>query len=179
MAVNDVAFQGTSVFYKIYASESAVTSAISDIENVNAQYSANGFTRITSLGYQELNSTARNDPLIPGSPGTTVVIRLFDEASYTARIHTNDTNATPTWGIPLRRSTGSGNGGGFNFFAATDAERDANPVPVSGDTDTSGATGSQTEWFVNAYAASVGRDVSYANLHSQLLHLGYIQISSN
>jgi hypothetical protein len=169
----DVAFQGTSVFYKIYASESVLISEANSISDVNAQYSANGYNRIASLGYQELNSTARNDPLIPGTTGATVVIRLFNEGSFTTRVHENDTDVSPIWGIPLRRA----NSKGFNFFAATESGREDNPVPVSGDPDVnfSGFSDGNT-WYVNAYAVSIGRDTSFANLHSQLLHLGYIRI---
>jgi hypothetical protein len=180
----EISFQGTSVFYKIYASASAMNTDITAIANANIQYSANGYNELTTRSYQELNSTERNDPLIP-SGGSTVVIRLFDEGSYTARVHGDDTTALdafkprtpqtriPTWGWPLRRS----NGKGFNFFATTDTEREDNPMPLSGESDvnyTGFTTGS--EWFVNAYAVSVGRDASYTNLHSQLLHLGYIRI---
>jgi hypothetical protein len=174
---DEVSFQGTSVFYKIYASESVMNSDISSISTVNIQYSANGYNRLTTLGYQELNTDQRNDPLIPGSTGTAVVIRLFDEASYTARVHGNDSDLTlPTWGIPLRRS----NSKGFNFFATTQTEKDDNPVPLSGEPDVNytGFT-SGTEWFINAYAVSVGRNTSYANLYSQLLHLGHIWISGS
>jgi hypothetical protein len=173
---SDVSFQGTSVFYKIYASESVMNTDIASVSNVNIQYSANGYNRLTTLGYQELNSTARNDPLSPNRTGTPVLIRLFDEGSYTAHVHGDDSNNSPTWGIPLRRS----NSKGFNFFATTQVEKDDNPAPIQGDPDVnySGFT-SGTEWFVNAYAVSVGRDTSYANLHSQLLHLGYIRINGS
>jgi hypothetical protein len=177
----EIAFLGTAVFYKIYASESVMNSDVSSVENVNTQYSMEGFNRITSLGYQELGSSNRDYPLVPvGSAGTNVVIRLFNEGSYTARISENDSGASPTWGSPVRRSTGSGNGGGFNFFASSQPEREANPVPVSGDSDVNytGYTGG-TVWYVNAYAASVGRDIDLTNLYSQLIHLGYIRISSN
>jgi hypothetical protein len=177
----EIAFLGTAVFYKIYASESVMNSDVSSVENANTQYSMEGFNRITSLGYQELGSSNRNYPLVPADNVVTdVIIRLFNEGSHTARISENDSGVLPTWGSPVRRSTGSGNGGGFNFFASSQSEKEDNPVPISGDSDVNYSGFSNgTVWYVNAYAASVGRDIDFANLYSQLIHLGYIRISSN
>ncbi|MDR3284282.1 MAG: hypothetical protein LBS97_03770 [Treponema sp.] len=175
---NDAAiFQGTTVYYKIYASDATMQSEISSISTANTQYSSNGYNRMVQLGYLELNADARNSLLIPrAGSGRQVVIRLFDEASYTARVHGNDTDieVSPVWGRPLRRL----NDKGFNFFADTEAERENNPVPVSGDGDVNYTGYSDGKsWYVNAYAVSVGQNDLLVNLYSQLLHLGFIIIS--
>jgi hypothetical protein len=182
VVAGDVMFQGTTVFYKIYASESVMNTERSSISSANNRYSMEGYNRIIALGYQELGSSKQNYPLIPaGSAATNVVIRLFDEGSYTARIQENDSIplVSPAWGRPMRRSTGSGTDRGFNFFASDESVREDNPRPVSGEPDVNYSEYQNgTEWFVNAYAVSLGRETSYANLYSQLLYLGFIRIRS-
>jgi hypothetical protein len=178
-------FLGTRMYYKIYASKSALDSAISAIQGSNTEYSSNGFSRIIQLDYQELVTAPDRDMLAPQSIDREVTIRLFNELYDTSNSRYTYEAAIIGLGSeykPLRRTP---YGKGFTFFPATnapavnvDAEKQANPLPVQadGDVNWSGYTDGKT-WYVNAYVVSVGQDTSLAPLYSQLLHLGYIIIA--
>ncbi|MBQ4025563.1 MAG: hypothetical protein II611_09265, partial [Treponema sp.] len=61
----------------------------------------------------------------------------------------------------------------FNF-----GQDDNNPLPKSSDEDVnySGYSSESGVWYVDMYAVSVGRDVSYATSYSKVLFLGSVKI---
>jgi hypothetical protein len=191
-------FKGTNVYYKIYNNMSELNSDINSINASNAEYSSSGYNRIASLGYQQLETTARPDILFPDAGSDReIIIRLIDEGMYTAATdtfaYTAQVRVAGAIGPrPLRRSSGEG----FNFYlgrGAASGAGDPNPnkphtpatpndpdkLPASGDLDTrySSSPTSANTWYVNAYAVSVGQDPYLTLLYSQLLHLGHIVIS--
>jgi hypothetical protein len=164
-------FQGTTVYYKIYTNSATLTSERSSIDNANIQYSANGFNQLTRLGYQELDTAVHDNLLVPQTGvGREVNIRLFDELSWSAEVKIDGS----TRGKPLRRSINRG----FNFFASAEAEQAQNPIPVAGNPDANFSGTPDGNYYVNAYAVSVGRDDYFTNIYSQLIHLGYITIKN-
>ena len=190
-------FKGTNVYYKIYNNTSELNSDINSINSSNAEYSSSGYNRIASLGYQQLETTARPDILFTSTGSNReVIIRLIDEGLYTPATNTFAFAAQVRVGgtivsRPLRRSSGEG----FNFYLGTGAAggagnpnpnkphtpatpNDPDRLPASGDLDTrySSSPTSANTWYVNAYAVSVGQDPYLTLLYSQLLHLGYIEI---
>ena len=182
-------FKGTNVYYKIYTNTSELNSDINSINSSNAEYSSSGYNRIASLGYQQLETTARPDILFAGTGSNReIIIRLIDEGVYnsstseytfTAQVRVGGTIVSR----PLRRSSGEG----FNFYLGTGTGRpnpnkpstptSSDKLPASGDLDTRYSSfSSSNTWYVNAYAVSVGQDPYLSLLYSQLLHLGYIEI---
>jgi hypothetical protein len=169
-------FQGTDVYYKIYNNLSDLTSESTTISSSNAEYSSNGYNRMVSLGFKQLDTTSHPNILFPQT-GTaqTVFIRLIDEGPKSSGGYNFPAGITPTTVLPLRRS----NGKGFNFYIDPDPDN-CDDRPASGDSDTRFSSSPETDtWYVSAYAVSVGQDTYLTPLYSQLLWLGYIQIKKS
>jgi hypothetical protein len=189
-------FKGTNVYYKIYNNMSELNSDITSINSSNAEYSSSGYNRISSLGYQQLETTTRPDILFTSTGSNReIIIRLIDEGAYDLPTDTFAfTSQVRVGGSIVSRPRRRSSGEGFNFYLGTGASgwagnpnpnkthtpgtpNDPDRLPASGDSDTrySSFTSSDT-WYVNAYAVSIGQDPYLTWLYSQLLHLGYIEI---
>jgi hypothetical protein len=95
----------------------------------------------------------------------------------------NGSDLIPTTEVPPKESSPRRRGlenKGFSFFYTDPARMEANPVPVSGDTDTN-YTGyvDGSKWYVNAYAVSVGQGIDFSLSYSRIVELGYIIISQS
>jgi hypothetical protein len=185
-------YGGTKVFYRIYASQNTLDSDIATIKTaiqseIDTKVAQGSYNRIVSLGYKELDTNRHENYLTDG--GAKIRIRIFDEGfnsnsgMWAAGVFTggniaDDDRPTLPTVIPLRRGLDNK---GFNFFFTDPTGIEANPVPVSGDTDTSysGYTEGSNKWYVNAYAVSVGQDISFALSYSRIVELGYIIISQS
>jgi hypothetical protein len=161
-----IAFKGTNVFYRIYNNLSELTSDITSVSAVNTAYTTNGYSRISSLGYRQLDSTGRHSVLLENTGSNREVrIRLSTQQSYTPSF-------SPLGETPIRMT----NRQGFDFYKDDDPNL-CDDLPVSGDLDTRYSTFTTADtWYVNAYAVSVGQDEYLNPLYSQLLHLGYVRI---
>lgn len=187
---NSGIFVGTSVFYKIYDSKTALTSDATSISNANTtEYSENGYTKMVSLGYKQMALSTNADPLVECEYiDRNVKIRLFTEGTYYAGVQVanvyvmdGEVNA-----IPLRS-----NGTTFDFFPNKDAEYTSkdgkytkvgdkqyeNATPSSASDDVKVTLSSTETWYVNAYVVSVGRTPTFTLKYSQIAPLGYIEIA--
>ena len=73
-------FTGTVVLYKIYNNRSQMISDSYSINNYNEELSEKGYNRAYALGYQQLNISNNDTPLVAKSgQNRTVEIRLFTE----------------------------------------------------------------------------------------------------
>ena len=73
-------FTGTVVLYKIYNNQSQMISDSFSINNYNEELSEKGYNRAYALGYQQLNVSNNDTPLVAKSgQNRTVEIRLFTE----------------------------------------------------------------------------------------------------
>jgi hypothetical protein len=152
-------------------------SDISSISGRNTEYSEDGYRRMTELGYKEMRSSTGDTPIIRKvTSSRTIRVRLCSEGTYPAAIYdeTNDPTLSAPISVPLRIdtiSTADGNAS-FNF--------NPNYKPNSDDSDTKAKSGDQSNstWYVNLYAVSVGRDLSFAQHYSSVLHLGNLEITS-
>ncbi len=168
---------GTEIYYRIYDTRSDMESDISSISGRNTEYSEDGYRRMTELGYKEMRSSTGDTPIIRKvTSSRTIRVRLCSEGTYPAAIYdeTNDPTLSAPISVPLRIDTISTAGGNasFNF--------NSNYKPSSDDSDTKAKSGDQSNntWYVNLYAVSVGRDLSFAQHYSSVLHLGNLEITS-
>jgi hypothetical protein len=173
-------FQGTEVYYRIYASEVDRSTDTALISSANTAYSSSGFNKMASLEYEKLGFKRLDDEkssiLIPKNYTAWIYIRLYTEGTgddMSAGIRTSEpaeTIATPLRSVKKKT---------FGFYR-TDHYPDAtdDDVPKYDDRDVKAPASSSTDgWFVNAYAVSVGQNAeTLAPIYSQVLHLGYIQI---
>jgi hypothetical protein len=172
---------GTQVFYRIYANLDTMTRERASIQNANTTDTQDGYNRIVSLGYQEMD-TSNHDPYLTSGSGDLIRIRLFDEnftesTSWKAGVYKgkNANTETNALSVPLRRYP---YGKGFSFLYNTSDGQNKNPRPASGDSDYNATGGGSGDaWYVNAYAVSVGQDASFTIYHSALADLGFIKIS--
>ncbi|WP_062326864.1 hypothetical protein [Treponema endosymbiont of Eucomonympha sp.] len=174
-------FQGTEVYYRIYASEGDRSADAASISYANTAYSSSGFNKMVSLEYEKLGFKRLDDEessiLIPKNYTAWIYIRLCTEGAeddMSAGIRTGTATGTKI-AEPLRSVKKKT----FGFYR-TDHYPNAtdDDVPQYIDSDVKETTSSSTDgWFVNAYAVSVGQNAeTLALIYSQVLHLGSIQI---
>lgn len=167
-------YQGVKVYYRLYNSESQMNSDISRINSANSEYSSNGANRMISIGYQPLRirhaGTGQEEELLVRDSGQ-VRIRFYTEGQSNAPHPAAITHNENTIGVPLRYAKDDG----FDFFS--DDDRIRSDTPEDGDVDAYTGGTETNVWYVNAYAVSYGRDASWTDLYSELLHLGYITIT--
>ena len=166
---------GTAIYYKIYDTRSDMESDITNISGRNTEYSEDGYRRMTELGYRELKSSTADTPIIRKiTSSRTIRVRLCSEGGYSAAIYdeTNDPTLSVPLSVPLRIDTISTAGGDKSFNFTT------NYKPSSDDSDAkirSEELDYNGPWYINLYAVSVGRDLSFAQHYSSVLHLGNIK----
>lgn len=169
-------FSGTEIYYRIYTNTSTLLTNNASISSVNTTSNYNGaFQRLQSLGYKELR-TAENhsSPIISGNDGgKKIYIRLTnyqDDANYSARILINGSKL----GTPRRTVTKHS----FDFGRYSKDEV-LNALPLSGDEDASiGGFTTGNVYYVDLYAVASGRDTTFTNYYSTVLHLGTVPIDA-
>lgn len=158
-------FFGTSVYYRLYNSKLVMISNVTSINNVNDEYSDAAMNKMISLGFQPL-AVGDSDVVVPASEGAVPVsIRLFDEGEYSANVTVSGQNM----GIPLRMPSREG----FSFYPANDEY----PVPQETDGDVYYSSSGGEDWYVAAYAVSIGRSLELTPVYSEVLYLGYLSVS--
>ena len=107
---------------------------------------------------------------LPNSNSNSLIkIRLTNEGvGYDAGIFKNETNIA----IPNRYDSTINDKSIFDF----DDESEYENIPLETDLDYEYVSGA-TEWYVNAYAVSMGIDSSYSSFYSKVLHLGNIKFT--
>lgn len=164
---------GTAIYYKIYDTRSDMESDITNISGRNTEYSEDGYRRMTELGYKEMKSSTGDTPIIRKiTSSRTIQVRLCSEGDYSAAIY-DETNAQQL-SVPLRIDTISTASGDKSFNFTT------NYKPSSDDSDAkirSEEPDYNGPWYINLYAVSVGRDLSFAQHYSSVLHLGSLEIT--
>jgi len=182
-------FTGTVVLYKIYNNQSQMISDSFSINNYNEELSEKGYNRAYALGYQQLNISNNDTPLVAKSgQNRTVEIRLFTEGyiddPYEAGIKVSgqyimDGN---DYAIPLRENNTT-----FAFYSSSkntvvNGVPYSNNIPNQEDIDvkyTQASSEADDVWYVNAYAVSVGMTSDFSYKHSALEPLGYIVIDKS
>lgn len=183
-------YVGVTVIYRIY---NDLTNLISDsfsINNYNSEYSEKGYNRAIALGYQQLEISNNEFPLVyKSSSNRTVEIRLFTEGfvenPYIAGVKVSgqyekdgSSNA-----IPLRENENT-----FAFYSSSkntivNGQTYTNAIPNQGDIDVKFIpkedSSQENIWYVNAYAVSVGMTADFSYRYSELEPLGYITISED
>lgn len=173
-------FQGTKVFYRIYNSLTALNSDRYSIESVNAEFSSAGANRAITLGFKEISKFTPKTSKVSyfkvanSDKDKNVEIRVYPEAEYQVGFFLGKEPMCDYENniIVPYRSLGSAQKD-FNFFEDTDKnpKKEDEDVNFSENSDvTEGA------WYIAAYAASYAINVSFNNVYSQLLDLGYIKI---
>lgn len=176
-------FQGTVVYYKIFADESEARSSYQAISNSNtsSDISAAASQIVNGKKYVPLyaQSVLKTDVLYIEENQAYVEIRLNkikpSESSYPNGIFIGNVKKYS----PKRDRDGSKKVG-FEFSKVKDT--DNNPCPKYGDKDFSASdssVNSSGEWYVDAWAFAIGHDNSYSPSYSRALHLGCIKISAD
>lgn len=175
----DFRFQGTGVYYKIFASKSDATSSYSSISSSNSSSDVSAAANyiINSRKYVPLLAAeTTNNPFITDQDRTAVTIRLnrYDNAGEPNGVYIDGTRRF----TPIRNVASGGRNFGFEF---TNDDNDHNPVPKSTDTDVSmsGSSNSSGEWYVDVWAFTMGKDASYSPSYSKGIHLGCIKIEES
>ncbi len=157
---------GTDVYYRIYTDQEDLQSDASQIDDANDDDNNNGYKQIISLGYKKLKSTRGGEnPLIDTSGGR-IIIQPADDTIKGAFL---SVSGTVSGFVPLRFNEDF-----FNFNDTYNPDDDDYALPTSGDDDyEEGAT--IDSYFLNAYAVSVGQDITTFNqVQSEILSLGFI-----
>lgn len=161
-------FKGTSVYYRLYNSFSAMTSNRSTIANINEEYSDAAMNRMISLGFQPISVDNIELVSTKDDGSVTVQIRLFNENIYKAEVVVNDKNKGEPLRMPIRK--------GFSFYPVEEETEDEYPVPTSDDEDTNYSSDGESTWYVLAYAVSVGTSLELTPVYSQVTPLGYLAV---
>jgi hypothetical protein len=167
-------FQGTEVYYRIYASEGDRSADAALISSANTAYSSSGFNKMASLGYEKLDSSLHSNIF---STAGIYYIRLYTEGkeeSMFAGIRRDS-----PYGTIIAKPLRSVNKQGFDLHHTDyDTTTTDDDTPKYGDRDVKEPVNPATDdWFVNAYAVSVGQNAeTLAPIYSHLVHLGFIQI---
>ncbi len=157
---------GTDVYYRIYTEQEDLQADASQVDDANDDDNNNGYKQIISLGYKKLKSTRGGEnPLIDTSGGR-IIIQPADDTLKDAFV---SVSGSVSGFIPLRFNEGY-----FNFNDTYNSDDDDYSLPTSGDDDyDEGAT--VESYFLNAYAVSVGMDIStFSQVQSEILSLGFI-----
>ncbi|MCQ2611429.1 MAG: hypothetical protein MJ169_06735 [Treponema sp.] len=174
----DFKFLGTEIYYKIYSDEATLKSHISSIEAVNTSSNYGGATaRLLGLDYRPLEcSPDISTPLIKASvypAAADIKIRLTsymkDNPEFMPYIMVNNVKI----GEPRRE----GNKNAFDFGREPEKRNELFAIPgtVGSEKDFTGSSTSRM-YYINLYAFCVGRDATYTNYYSQVLHLGTIPV---
>ena len=151
-------YKGICIYYKIYTNASNI---ITHYNTINAESTgAGGVSKLEGFTYRKLNGT---DYIIPSSStNQNVVIRLFNETSYTSGIEV-DGNSIAT---PKR------------YFSNKTFQFSSTEYPETGDGDFNGTQTTTGPWFVAAYAVSVSQSETslIPDVFSKPKYLGYIKI---
>lgn len=180
-------FLGTAVYYKIYNNLASLNSDISAISSLSTSTNySNAVSRIReTLGYQELgladfSSGVRGlkteSPLIPAiGKNRRIYIRLTNYMdTYKAEVRIDN---VPIAEIPCR--VGSEKAWSFDF-GCYDDDKDVNVLPEENDVDyKKGSFTVENKYYVNLYAMAVGKDTTFSNYYSNVLHLGSVPIFSS
>ncbi|MBR6079549.1 MAG: hypothetical protein IKP60_05235 [Treponema sp.] len=189
---SDFIFLGTEVYYKIYSSQSAMTSVQSSVSSMvsnTSTYTSASDYLIFTKGYKALTiDQGVLDPLIKSGSGPSnrhVYIRLCDWGDLqdyqdgicvgtSAITNWSDSDALKVDGQAVHPWR-TGSLGGFEFSKSANPSC---PVPKNGDpdVDTSSGAAEGGVWYVDMYAVSVGRDTTYTESYSQPLFLGAVKI---
>ena len=181
-------FLGTAVYYKIYNNYSTMSSDISSISTASSSSNySNAVTLVReTYKYQELgtveadNKESDSTPLIKSTGSNqNVQIRItsYLDAEYAAYLKINGTKSVK---IPSRLEIVNNKHKSFDF-GRTSKDKDVYVEPAEGDSDykKSSTASEENMYYVNMYAISVGRDTSYTNHYSNVLHLGSVSIDAS
>lgn len=165
-------YKGTQVYYRIYSNVSTLNSHISSINTVNKDYSDAGFNKLLSYGYKPMKSDQNETLFLPNiNNNLKIEIRLTKttlDKGYEVGIFKNSVKIA----IPNRYDSSINDESIFDF----DEESENENIPLETDLDYEYVSGA-TEWYVNAYAVSMGIDSSYSSFYSKVLHLGNIKFT--
>nr|WP_315315669.1 hypothetical protein [Treponema denticola] len=160
-------FLGFEVYYRIYESETDCKNLIKNIVQYNESNPANSVNYLLSsynyklLTYQGHSYQDRPIVLAPGaSPANDRLVKFRLE---TVNSFSNDFDiAGTTQGKVLRQF-------GEEFTAAKHGDYDVQ----------SSSNPSTTSFYVAAFAATYGYDISFKPIYSELVSLGYVEIKKN
>lgn len=178
-------FLGTAVYYKIFNNAADITSVTARLSNLNSSndYGAAARAMIETYRYQPLNTSAGlNEPFIASTGADRrVYIRLMNygaEERYQAKVILNYGGDSSAAGASAPRRNMGGNNYTFDFGRnSSSSAGENNRPPQSGDVDFT-ASGSGSTYYVDLYAAAVGRDTTYTTYYSKVLHLGTVAIDA-
>lgn len=197
----DFKFVGTLVYYKIYKNYSKMVGNNSSVDSVNnsSNYNKAAELIINTYGYQQLrildNATGKFDDFVvyydsSNPTNKNVIIRLTDYHQHTEsvtdefspHITVYDGSSIIREGIPRRNEKDTYT---FDFGRhAISGFTETCPLPVAAANekndfeDGSFSDGYENIYFVDMYAVAYGRDVTFANYYSNVLHLGAVAIDS-
>lgn len=200
---NDLRFDGSYIYYKIYSNDDSCKSAFTQIESKNNDSSSSqAYTELERLSYKQLyyvrtGSTIAEPYKVVSNNAhkdsrnmVYVRIRLTDYLSSSEPAGDNLTaayiqegklpeSAAEIVGVPAREISSGSSKKLFNFgWHANSGYTDICAEPASGDSDLSGNTSSDGKYYVDLWAAGVGYDTTFTKYYSKLVHLGIIKINS-
>lgn len=181
----DFMYEGVGVYYRIFANQSDMQSAVERIKpkvTENANYDLN-YDRLTNSrdGFRLLSFTSLDNKTIDGNlitggiikPTSTtgsdsIEIRLTSYGSYKPYIKINGKEVAK----PIRNISSGNTSKGFDFSKINGY------VPVSNEEDCdSKVSENSTEWYIALFAVSEGLAVDFTPQKSQAVYLGSIKIS--
>ncbi len=181
--VTNLVSSGTDIYYRIYTNQEDLQKDANIIKAANIEDSTQGYNKLVFLKYERMLTLEKGrvpDPIIGNEKRTVTVILAsnnFEDAKITTTIGSTTTVATP-----IRN-----NGKYFNFDSGFNSSADYKPpnnndsdvfVPEVGDVENGD---SNSHYFVNLYAVSVGSDQTstWIQTQSQLLSLGFLYYEQN
>ena len=191
----EFSFLGTEVYYKIYKYKNRMSSVESTISTRNESSDITSAASYLSEHYSKLicyengkKSGTILDPLLPPSGNGVnryVYIRLNSYQNLVSAVKISD-SIINSCSEEERDYISCRDIGGKTYgfdFSTDDSQRYENPVPAEGDSDvdytgTASDDEEETDWYVDLYAVSSGRDTSYSMSYSKVVHLGAVRIST-
>lgn len=181
---------GVTLVYKIYNDLTKLMQDNFSINNYNAEYSEKGYNRAIALGFQQLEISNKDFPLVSKSTSNrTVDIRLFTEGfvdnPYKSGIKVSGSYIMDgsDYAIPLRENENT-----FEFYSSSkktvvNGQGYVNAIPNQEDIDVNYVqkddSVQQDIWYVSAFAVSVGMTSDFSYRYSELEPLGYITIDKS
>ena len=187
---SELSFKGTEIYYKIYNNLSTMLSNQSTVSSLNtaSNYSAAAERLIETQGYKQLKlSNGAITPLIKATgKNRYVYIRLTDYGGSEAYqqgicvassiMNSYDSSNALTYnGVAVfpRRYINSS----YTFnFGGDNSDTDKVPTKDDDDVTWSTTTTETGKWYVDMYAISIGKDTTFSNSYSLVLHLGSMTI---
>lgn len=185
-------YRGTSIYYKIYNSESAMNSERSSISSSNSEFSSNGAKKLISLGYKQLKYYDENKDRsdfysIPVQVNDVdVSVRFITEGAESEELalkagfyldnemqKKTNTSTGEEYDLIPYRNLGSEDKT-FDFF-----NDEIDNLPKEDDEDVLFSESSDVEdgiFYIAGYAMSYGMNEFFNNIYSQVTSLGYIII---